>query len=161
MRRDGCIVVHLLPQTSDFFRLYDIKIAQERPGFDVFSGLPSNAIIALIWEPFKTMIYSLPKYLNELGAFSRISTTLSISEAVYVVYIPSSVVCGRKRKESPNLTMKRHYHHQRKISSRWDKRFCLRENETFPVKGFTVEPRLNKRLYNEGFTSARPKLHWV
>ena len=90
MRRDSCIVVHLLPQTFDFFPLYDIKIAQESPGFDVFSGLPSNAIIALIWEPFKTMIYSLPKYLNELGAFSRISTTLSISEAVYVVYIPSS-----------------------------------------------------------------------
>ena len=90
MRRDGCIVVHLLPQTFDFFCLYDIKIAQESPGFDVFSGLPSNAIIALIWESFKTMIYSWPKYLNEIGTFSRISTTLSINEAVYVVCIQSS-----------------------------------------------------------------------
>lgn len=36
MRRDGCIVVHLLPQTSDFFCVYDIKIAQEGLGFDVF-----------------------------------------------------------------------------------------------------------------------------
>ena len=88
------------PTNIWFFRLYDIKIAQESPGFDVFSGLPSNAIIALIWEPFKTMIYSLPKYLNELGAFSRISTTLSISEAVYVVYIPSSDY-------SENVTTKR------------------------------------------------------
>ena len=46
------------------------------------------------------MIYSLPKYLDELGAFSRISTTLSISEAVYVVYIPSSDY-------SENVTAKR------------------------------------------------------
>lgn len=69
MRRDGCIVVHLLIQTSVFFPLYDVKIAQESPGFDVFSGLPSNAIIALIWESFKTMFYSYQNILTNSVRF--------------------------------------------------------------------------------------------